>query len=110
MPLTSVRSWITFPPSSVARFVLDATSDTWMYASQLGGTFDPAALEPYLIEGRGIYHGRSSMLLRPGSTAEVQAILKRHGVNKPAPGEPWELPPIKTPPPAPAPEATPPTA
>src|SRR6187455_1206009 len=37
---------------------------------------DPAALEPYLIEGRGIYHGRSSMLLRPGSTAEVQAILK----------------------------------
>ncbi len=37
---------------------------------------DPAALEPYLIEGRGIYHGRSSMLLRPGSVAEVQAILK----------------------------------
>ena len=37
---------------------------------------DPAALEPYLIEGRGIYHGRSSMLLRPGSAAEVQAILK----------------------------------
>jgi FAD/FMN-containing dehydrogenase len=37
---------------------------------------DPAALAPYLIEGRGIYHGRSSMLLRPGSVAEVQAILK----------------------------------
>ena len=37
---------------------------------------DPAALEPYLIEGRGIYHGRSSMLLRPGSVGEVQAILK----------------------------------
>ena len=37
---------------------------------------DPAALEPYLVEGRGIYHGRSSMLLRPGSVAEVQAILK----------------------------------
>ena len=36
---------------------------------------DPAALEPYLIEGRGIYRGRSSMLLRPGSVAEVQAIL-----------------------------------
>ena len=26
---------------------------------------DPAALEPYLIEGRGIYRGRSSMRLRP---------------------------------------------
>ena len=37
---------------------------------------DPAALEPYLIEGRGLYRGRSSMLLRPGSVAEVQAILK----------------------------------
>ena len=37
---------------------------------------DPAALAPSLIEGRGIYHGRSSMLLRPGSVAEVQAILK----------------------------------
>ncbi|MFZ0111147.1 MAG: hydroxyacid dehydrogenase, partial [Pseudolabrys sp.] len=28
---------------------------------------DPAALEPFLVEGRGLYHGRSSMLLRPGS-------------------------------------------
>ena len=37
---------------------------------------DPAALEPFLVEGRGIYHGRSSMLLRPGSVGEVQAILK----------------------------------
>jgi D-lactate dehydrogenase (cytochrome) len=37
---------------------------------------DPSALEPYLIENRGIYRGRSSMLLRPGSVAEVQAILK----------------------------------
>ncbi len=37
---------------------------------------DPAALEPFLIEGRGIYHGRTSMLLRPGSVDEVVAILK----------------------------------
>src|SRR5215468_6855982 len=37
---------------------------------------DPAALEPFLVEGRGLYHGRSSMLLRPGSVSEVQAILK----------------------------------
>ncbi len=37
---------------------------------------DQRALEPFLIEGRGIYHGRSSMLLRPGSVKEVQAILK----------------------------------
>jgi D-lactate dehydrogenase (cytochrome) len=36
---------------------------------------DPATLAPFLIEGRGIYHGRTSMLLRPGSVKEVQAIL-----------------------------------
>jgi FAD/FMN-containing dehydrogenase len=37
---------------------------------------DPAALAPFLVEGRGLYHGRSAMLLRPGSTGEVAAILK----------------------------------
>jgi len=37
---------------------------------------DPVALEPFLIEGRGIYHGSASMLLRPGSLDEVVAILK----------------------------------
>jgi D-lactate dehydrogenase (cytochrome) len=37
---------------------------------------DPATLAPYLIEGRGLYHGRTSMMLRPGSVSEVQAILK----------------------------------
>ena len=37
---------------------------------------DPVALAPFLIEGRGLYHGRTSMLLRPGSVDEVVAILK----------------------------------
>ena len=37
---------------------------------------DPVALEPYLVEGRGLYHGRTAMLLRPGSLDEVVAILK----------------------------------
>ena len=37
---------------------------------------DPATLAPYLIEGRDLYHGRTAMLLRPGSVAEVSAILK----------------------------------
>src|SRR3972149_4368474 len=39
-------------------------------------TPDAAALEPHLVEGRGLYHGRSAMLLRPGSVDEVVAILK----------------------------------
>jgi D-lactate dehydrogenase (cytochrome) len=37
---------------------------------------DPAAQEPYLIEMRDLYHGATPMVLRPGSTAEVSAILK----------------------------------
>ena len=37
---------------------------------------DQTALAPHLVEGRGIYFGRTTMMLRPGSVAEVQAILK----------------------------------
>jgi FAD/FMN-containing dehydrogenase len=36
---------------------------------------DPATLAPHLVEGRGLYHGRTAMMLRPGSVAEVAAIL-----------------------------------
>ena len=37
---------------------------------------DPADQQPYLAEPRGLYRGRTPMVLRPGSTAEVAAILK----------------------------------
>jgi FAD/FMN-containing dehydrogenase len=37
---------------------------------------DPAEQEGYLVENRGLYHGRTPVVLRPGSTAEVAAILK----------------------------------
>jgi D-lactate dehydrogenase (cytochrome) len=37
---------------------------------------DPNDLASHLIEGRGLYHGRTAMMLKPGSTAEVAAILK----------------------------------
>src|SRR5215467_14263195 len=37
---------------------------------------DPAAQEPYLVEGRNLYRGTSPAVLRPGSVAEVAAILK----------------------------------
>jgi FAD/FMN-containing dehydrogenase len=36
---------------------------------------DAAALEPYLVEGRGLYRGHTPMVLRPGNAAEVAAIL-----------------------------------
>src|SRR5437762_2350291 len=37
---------------------------------------DPAMQEPYLREMRDLYQGRTPMVLRPGSVAEVSAILK----------------------------------
>src|SRR5687767_7229246 len=37
---------------------------------------DANDIAPYLIEDRGLYKGRSQLVLRPGSTAEVSAILK----------------------------------
>ena len=37
---------------------------------------EAADLAPYLTEERNLYHGRSPLVLRPGSTAEVSAICK----------------------------------
>jgi FAD/FMN-containing dehydrogenase len=37
---------------------------------------DPADIAPYTTEERGIFHGHSPLVLRPGSTAEVAAICK----------------------------------
>src|SRR6185437_4005444 len=37
---------------------------------------DPADVAPYVTEERGLYHGRSPLVLRPASTAEVAAICK----------------------------------
>jgi FAD/FMN-containing dehydrogenase len=37
---------------------------------------DAAEQEPYLIEQRGLWHGRTPVILRPGSVDEVAAILK----------------------------------
>jgi FAD/FMN-containing dehydrogenase len=37
---------------------------------------DAADIAPYLTEERGLFHGRSPLVLRPGSTAEVAAICK----------------------------------
>src|SRR5436305_2491927 len=37
---------------------------------------DPAEIAPYVTEERDLFHGRSPLVLRPGSTAEVSAICK----------------------------------
>src|SRR5258708_22014629 len=36
----------------------------------------PAEIAPYVSEERGLYHGHSPLVLRPGSTEEVAAVLK----------------------------------
>ena len=37
---------------------------------------DPAEMAPFLREPRGLYQGRAALVLKPGSTEEVSAILK----------------------------------
>src|SRR5579863_1386328 len=37
---------------------------------------EPDDVAPYVTEERGLFHGRSPLVLRPGSTAEVSAICK----------------------------------
>jgi len=37
---------------------------------------DPKAMEPYLLEERGTYHGAARAVLRPASTAEVADVVK----------------------------------
>src|SRR6201985_1103864 len=37
---------------------------------------EPTDVAPYVTEERGLFHGHSPLVLRPGSTAEVSAICK----------------------------------
>src|SRR5947209_6757113 len=49
------------------------------FASIVGARYaitDPQAQEPYLVEQRDLYRGRTPMVLRPGTVGEVAAILK----------------------------------
>jgi D-lactate dehydrogenase (cytochrome) len=49
------------------------------FAAIVGGAYavtDPAEQAPYLVEPRDLWHGRTPLVLRPGSVAEVAEILK----------------------------------
>jgi len=62
------RPTISLAPELIARF-----------AAIVGDKYaitEPAAQEPYLIEGRGIYRGRTPVVLRPGAVGEVAAIVR----------------------------------
>src|ERR1700732_1569126 len=56
------------PPELIARF-RTIVGDKYAVT-------DAADIAPYMTEERGLFHGRSPLVLRPGSTAEVSAICK----------------------------------
>jgi FAD/FMN-containing dehydrogenase len=62
------RPTVALAPELIARF-----------AAIVGDKYaitDPAEQQPYLVEGRGLYRGTTPVVLRPGSVAEVAAIVK----------------------------------
>jgi FAD/FMN-containing dehydrogenase len=59
---------VTLPPELIARFAA--------IVGDKHAVTDPAELEAYVTEERNLYHGRSPLVLLPGSTAEVAAICK----------------------------------
>jgi FAD/FMN-containing dehydrogenase len=58
---------MTLDPALLARFKAAAGDDAW--------TDDPATIAPHLVEWRGRYQGRTPLMLMPGSTAVVSAIV-----------------------------------
>jgi FAD/FMN-containing dehydrogenase len=60
-------------PSSSAASLVDRLRAIVGPANVLTAQADVA---PYLVEWRGLYHGRTRAVVRPGSTAEVAAVMK----------------------------------
>jgi FAD/FMN-containing dehydrogenase len=71
---------IATPPGSLKAEEIQIKSDLLArFAAIVGEKYaitDPALQEQYLREMRDLYHGHTPMVLRPGSVAEVSAILK----------------------------------
>jgi FAD/FMN-containing dehydrogenase len=69
-------------PGKTPGKTLDKTIDAALlkrFAAIVGDKYaitDREAQAPYLVEMRGLYHGHSPLVLRPGSVAEIAAILK----------------------------------
>lgn len=61
------------------------------------GWYDPMVRNPEAREWLNKSRCRYWLSVGAQPTEKVAVILKRHGVVKPAPGEPWELPEEPTP-------------
>ncbi len=69
------------------------------------GWYDPLVRNPEAREHLEKSRIRYWLSVGAQPTGKVAAILKRHGVTKPGPGEPWQLPEEPKPAPAAAPAA-----
>ena len=58
---------------SVPDDVLEALKAAGGPGSWLAG---PGDLEPYLSDSRGLFHGDAALVLRPGDTQQVAALVK----------------------------------
>jgi FAD/FMN-containing dehydrogenase len=59
---------VSLSPELLARFIA--------IVGEKNAVTDAAEQEPYLVEGRGLYHGTTAVVLRPGSVEDVAAILR----------------------------------
>jgi FAD/FMN-containing dehydrogenase len=69
---------MTISPARTPRAVIspDAIARLTEIVGANNAITDPAAQEGYLVEERNLYRGHTPLVLRPGSTAEVAAILR----------------------------------
>ncbi|HWK45618.1 MAG TPA: FAD-binding oxidoreductase [Stellaceae bacterium] len=63
----------TLPSAAVPPEVLDKIRAV---VGPRGLVDDPNAIEPYLVEARGLYHGATALVVRPGSTEEVAEVVR----------------------------------
>jgi small subunit ribosomal protein S16 len=71
------------------------------------GWYDPLVRNPEAREHLDASRIRYWLSVGAQPSDKVAAILKRHGIKKPAPGEPWQLPETLKPATPEAPEANP---
>jgi FAD/FMN-containing dehydrogenase len=62
-------------PSTLSAAQADALARLKARLGPKGFSEDPADLAPRLVDWRGRYHGTTPLLVRPGSTAEVAAVV-----------------------------------
>lgn len=71
------------------------------------GHYDPMCRDPQTQTVLNVDRIRYWLGVGAQPSEKVQALLRKHKVEKPKPGEPWQLPKAETPAPAPAPAAQP---